>query len=220
MIVVGISGKARAGKDTLAQYLSSHYDSYTIALADPIKRMALHLGATADQLWGPSGRETPIPYKTPEGQDIAVRLCLTALGTEVGRLLSPNLWLDICAATIELLKAEVPHGLTHAYSHEKGVVLNAFARKTLDMVIIPDLRFENEMRYVRERLGGVIFRITRSDVTTRDDLQKHSSETEQDGVPDTFFDRVLRNDGTMEQFASNVGEPALETIRAFARKNT
>ena len=76
------------------------------------------------------------------------------------------------------------------------------------------------MRYVRERLGGVIFRITRSDVTTRDDLQKHSSETEQDGVPDTFFDRVLRNDGTMEQFASNVGEPALETIRAFARKNT
>ena len=38
-MIIGITGKAGAGKDTVADYLISHEGFKKIALADPIKRL-------------------------------------------------------------------------------------------------------------------------------------------------------------------------------------
>lgn len=40
MEFVGLAGKARIGKDTVAQYLQSHYQFETYAFADPVKQAA------------------------------------------------------------------------------------------------------------------------------------------------------------------------------------
>jgi hypothetical protein len=57
-----IAGKAGSGKDTVGAHLRVRYDAVTIALADPMKRLAqLLFSFTEEQLWGPSEcRNTPV----------------------------------------------------------------------------------------------------------------------------------------------------------------
>lgn len=55
MKLVGISGQAGSGKDTVADYLVSEYGYVKVSLADPIKRFGREVfGFTDTQLWGPS----------------------------------------------------------------------------------------------------------------------------------------------------------------------
>src|SRR5579872_215356 len=63
MLIVGISGKAKSGKDTAADFLVKNSAFVKIAFADPIKRMAAiaYPKMTREHLWGPSEmRNIPI----------------------------------------------------------------------------------------------------------------------------------------------------------------
>lgn len=52
MLVIGISGKAHSGKDTLANILVSNYGFVSIAFADKLKRMVRkHYGFKTEELW-------------------------------------------------------------------------------------------------------------------------------------------------------------------------
>ena len=53
--IIGISGKAGSGKDTVAEYLVEKHGYMKISFADPLKRFAASVfGYNAQQLWGPS----------------------------------------------------------------------------------------------------------------------------------------------------------------------
>jgi len=53
--LIGISGQAKAGKDTTADYLVSEYGFVKFSLADHIKRFgSIVFDFTEEQLWGPS----------------------------------------------------------------------------------------------------------------------------------------------------------------------
>jgi len=53
--IIGVSGRAGSGKDTVAEHLIAEYGFVRIALADPIKRFGYHVFLfTEKQLWGPS----------------------------------------------------------------------------------------------------------------------------------------------------------------------
>jgi hypothetical protein len=55
MKIVGISGQASSGKDTVAQRLVENHGYVQMAMADPIKRFGKEVfGFTDTQLWGPS----------------------------------------------------------------------------------------------------------------------------------------------------------------------
>ncbi len=60
-MIIGISGKANSGKDTVADYLVSQYKFTKVALADPLKRFLMEIfDFSEEQLWGPSEkREEP-----------------------------------------------------------------------------------------------------------------------------------------------------------------
>jgi hypothetical protein len=120
--LIGITGPARAGKDTFSVYLDQalwvkekHFS--VMALATPLKKMLSGgLGLTFDQLHG-KDKETVDPRygKTP-------RQLMQTLGTEWGRNMVHNdIWLNIAAN----------HGQFDT--------------------IITDIRYENEAAYVRER---------------------------------------------------------------------
>ena len=42
--IIGIAGKARSGKDTIAQYLIEHLHYMRVGMADPIKRFMVDGG--------------------------------------------------------------------------------------------------------------------------------------------------------------------------------
>jgi hypothetical protein len=128
MFIIGISGKAKSGKDTAADFLVKNSGFVKVAFADPIKRMTAiaYPKMTNEHLWGPSEmRNIPIKdYPRPHGPWVEVgggrrcaccnvpfdfnddsvcyltaRFALQTLGTEWGRVCYPNTWVDIAIDT-------------------------------------------------------------------------------------------------------------------------
>lgn len=59
--IVGVSGQAGSGKDTVANYLCEEYGFVKVALADPIKRFGYYVfHFSYDQLWGPSNQRNAV----------------------------------------------------------------------------------------------------------------------------------------------------------------
>ena len=67
-------------------------------------------------------------------------------------------------------------------------------------MVIPDCRFVNEFEAIKAA-GGKLVRIKRTLAGLAGAAGKHVSETEQDSVPDSMFDVVICNSGTLEDLA-------------------
>ena len=86
--LIGITGKARAGKDTLAHSIIAHHGGYRYGFADPIKQMLKAVGIDFGQPFWQMHKETPIPQL-----GVSPRYMMQTLGTEWGReMIHPSLW--------------------------------------------------------------------------------------------------------------------------------
>lgn len=113
--------------------------------------------------------------KNPEGSYYTIRQLLQKFGTEVGRSISPNLWVD---SLINNYKTCLTEGLTKNW-------------------IVTDVRFKNEANAIREN-GGILIRLNRN--TGFNDT--HISETALDDYKD--FDLVIDNNGTIDELIDKV----------------
>lgn len=167
MEVIGITGRKRHGKDTVARELVLH--GFTVLrFADPLKAMlrafygahGLDVIEIERRIEGDL-KEVPCIYlngRTP-------RYAMQTLGTEWGRdLMDKNLWTDS-------LKRR-------AAQHEK--------------VAVPDMRFNNEADAIAE-LGGKRMRVEARERVGITDQSNHSSETAIDALP---VEVELSNNGT------------------------
>ena len=171
-ILIGLAGRARVGKDTVARYLAAHLTLISYAFADPLKQaLAGMFHLTAAQLDG-SEKEQPLAWlgKSP-------RELMQLLGTEWGRdLVHPQLWLLLAEQNLQLLA-----------EHDQA----------MEGVVIRDVRFDNEADWVRSK-GGVILHITRPDAI---EVATHTSESGvthrpgdlslvNDGTLDQLYDEI------------------------------
>lgn len=88
MILVGITGRAGAGKDTIADYLVRERGFIKLSFAGPLKAMLAAAGMPepADR----AAKEQPVP-----GFDFTWREAAQKLGTEWGRALDPEIWTKV-----------------------------------------------------------------------------------------------------------------------------
>lgn len=125
-LLIGIAGRARTGKNTLANFIQAQHNGYyQYAFAGPIRAMLkAGLGIDMDGSWGDTKeQEIPLLGKSP-------RQLMQTLGTEWGRqLVHPDLWVL----------------LAHQLLMRRGPGM-----------IITDLRFENEAAWVRRNRGVVL----------------------------------------------------------------
>lgn len=147
-LLIGLTGLAGSGKDTVREMLEQDHDFDGIAFADPIRDM---LGALLDSMevsraWMVARdlKEQDIPQL-----GVSYRKMAQALGTEWGRALNSNMWLDIAAAKI---------GVCGQYGNPG--------------VVISDVRFANEADWIKSQ-GGVIWKILRPGV---EPVREHVSE--------------------------------------------
>lgn len=165
-MIIGITGPARSGKDTVADYIIKQIYGYTKAsFADPMKDMLLTgLCLTNDQLYGDEKELIDHRYKQ------SPRYLMQTLGTEWGRkLIHPDIWVQAMATRIK------------------------------PQTVIPDVRFENEAKFVRER--GILIHVTDRHIDTK--IIQHSSE---DGVLPIHNDYMIKNNGTLEELYTTINE--------------
>ena len=170
--IVGFTGPAGVGKDAAAGMLIHELRAMSItaagvAFATPIKDMAAALlraaGASVSDIEACKRDRDARPLP---GVDITMRRILQTLGTEWGReLVDEELWIKVLLSRVDRLP---------------------FA----DVVVVPDVRFENEARALKER-GGMIVRVER-DV---EPVEAHASETP---LPEELVDVVVDNSGSLD----------------------
>lgn len=113
--------------------------------------------------------------KDAEGNYYTIRQLLQKFGTEVGRSISPNLWVD--ALMNDYIEAK-----SEGYEEDW---------------IVTDVRFKNEAEAIREN-GGILIRLNRN--TGFND--QHSSETALDDYKN--FDLIIDNNGTLDELIDKV----------------
>lgn len=147
-LLIGLTGYAGSGKDTVREILESHHDLDGLAFADSIREMLAALfdscGVKTEWMTDRELKEKEIP-----GLGASYRQLAQELGTAWGRNIHPDFWLKIAASKIAMYR---DHG-------SLGVVIS-------------DCRFPNEAAWVKAQ-GGVIWRIIRPGV---EPVRAHASE--------------------------------------------
>lgn len=176
MKIIGITGPARSGKDTLAGEILRLADNGTrMSFAAPIRSfIAGLLDVTVSELEDGFIKESPqadFGGKSP-------RQMMQTLGTEWGReLIDQNLWITVARRKLQ--------GLAAVHRSVRP-----------DVVVFSDVRFENEAAMIRSA-GGTIIHLSRRDAVP---VNSHVSEA---GVLRAVEDRAIQNDGTIDSLRSN-----------------
>lgn len=146
MNIIGLSGPAGSGKDTVAGMIIERRVGWcTLSFAEPMKRMLVAGGfLTQEQIEDRWFKETPLSF-----HGCSPRHLMQTLGTEWGRkLIAPDIW-------VRLLNEQV----------------STLAENGVSGVVITDVRFENEATYIRSHGGRVVH--VRRDTARKD---RHESE--------------------------------------------
>lgn len=202
-MIIGISGYAGVGKDSFSNYLVSNHNFVKIAFADKIKRILMDLyDLSYQQLWGESKNRGSydLRYKIPNSNDyLTARLGSQAFG-DCGRSLYQDTWVDY---TLKDVKRLHDHYFWD-YEDCQGAFKNYFnfGRKN---VVVSDCRYLNEMNRIRE-MGGILIRIKKTVVPLKGKTGKHSSEVNQIKVLDNYFDKVILNDGNLEDLYKKIDD--------------
>jgi len=197
-MIIGVSGFAGSGKDTVADGICKNPLFIKLALADGIKRICKDVfDWSYDDLWGPSAmRSIPDERYPREGGHLTPRYALQKLGTEWGRDCYEHIWVEYALRLSR--KLLTIHG--YRYSPTQGLVSTG-PSTPLKGVVIPDCRFKNEFTLMRAA-GAKLVRVKRKGLDKPP--WDHPSETEQTEVPDDYFDYVFQNDGTLEDVPAKI----------------
>lgn len=194
-MLIGLSGVAGSGKDTCADLLVRNHRFVKVALADEIKRTAQRwFGFTDQQLWGSSEKRNE--PDTRYSSKLTPRYVLQVLGTEVGRHIYPDLWIDYTMRIVQ----KIQEGC-YAYDARSGLRFMTPVEGVMEPntnVVIPDVRWPsgNEGKAIR-KAGGKLVRVVRPDAGLQGTLANHASEAGQADVPNSAFDIVIHNAGSL-----------------------
>lgn len=169
-MIIGLSGYAQSGKDTVANILVEKYGYKRIAFADPIRNLLHEMDPLIPKGYGNS----VINYRLQDMVDTygwdkvkvdfpEVRRLLQDLGVGARKLFGDTFWI------YQALSDVAPQ----------------------DKVVVSDVRFVNEADWIKD-FTGQIWRVKRVGTTA---VNEHVSESEMDGYP---VDQIFVNNGTVE----------------------
>lgn len=167
-MIIGLSGFARAGKDTVADYLVAKHGFVKLSFATPMREALYRLNpfiTVADMQRVPLATAVDgLGWENLKADSPDIRPLMQRLGTEVGRqMFGEDFWVDLA--------------VKEAAKHDK--------------IVFADTRFKNEANAIRSG-GGSVWRINRPEFEAAND---HISEHDLD---DYDFDTVINNNLDLE----------------------
>lgn len=202
MYKIAISGKANSGKNTTASIIleelsmsdNKQIRHETMAFADPIKEIILTMfpSARREFLYGESAfRSEKIPgAKNKSGGDLTYRQALIDIGT-MAREYNSSIWVECFDKRVKDIEAR---DTTLPESLRTG------------MIIISDLRFQEEMDYLRNN-NYFLIKINRKNHSIIND----KSETEQEKFSN--FDFIIDNNGTLTDLRDQIKDKMIPLLK-------
>lgn len=208
MKLIGLTGHAGNGKDTVAEMIEGRRFSF----AEPLKLFCkATFDFTDEQVFGPSEcRNRPDPrYTREDGAPLTPRHALQTLGTEWGRACYPDVWADLGVRRATQWLSEE----SDTVSVIKGKLV--FSKcKPVRVAILTDCRFINEAKAIRAA-GGEVWRIIRPGHVLPPEIANHPSETEQDSPEmDALVTEEVVNGGTLADLKATVDEYIARFVQA------
>lgn len=172
-MIIGLSGYAQAGKDTVAEYLVREKGFVRTAFADPIRSFLYETNPEVKTVYAHHPMELKILVDTV-GWDLAkqeyeVRRLLQSSGMGARKIFGANFWVEQAFKAMDTHSAQV--------WEEDGTEVNW---------VITDVRFQNEANFLRSR-GGQLWRVERAGIKA---VNNHISEHDLDGWE---FDAYVHN---------------------------
>ena len=182
-VLIGVHGKPRSGKDTLATHLVEKYKLLRYGPSMPVKV------ATAAMF------DIPIEYlyddKMKDAFDAFWQMSYREMAQKVGKESIRDIFVeDFWMRHTEKMWIEVQKGLPI-------IDILAEAHNTYNGMILADIRYANEVTWVKDR-GGIVIFVTRENRGYVANEQ-HAAEK---GLDLALADIIVPNNGTIEQLYS------------------
>jgi hypothetical protein len=169
MIIIGIAGKARSGKDTTAQYLRDTPQFEPMSFAAPIKHAIQQMFNLNERHMNGDLKEVKLPFINKSPREL-----FQTLGTEWGReLIHPELWLHVASITVQQLQQTYLAQGTN-----------------LPGIVFSDIRFNNEAAWIRKQGGRIIHLL-------RDDAPQVAEHCSENGVTHFKGDYLIHNNSSL-----------------------
>lgn len=175
-MIIGLSGYAQTGKDTIADYLIKNYGFTRVSFADPIRKALYKLNPSIrlGESYGASLAHAvdTMGWETLKSLSPDARKLLQRLGTEVGRsMFGDSFWVDMA--------------MEKARSHDK--------------VVFTDVRYPNELQAILDA-SGTVWRVVKNNVGA---VNRHASETALDHYQ---FQHIIFNNDTIESLYESIDD--------------
>ncbi len=160
-MLLALTGSMGSGKTTVVNIIRSYRPNLQVV------KIAQPLYDIQDYVY------SRIKRPLTEAKD---RRLLQYLGTEWGREIDSNLWINLWKEEVERIQATDPYTL----------------------IIADDLRFDNEAQVIKE-MGGVLVKVDASTRARADRINLiNTSHKSENGVDFKYIDFLIENSGSME----------------------
>jgi hypothetical protein len=171
-MIIGLAGKAGSGKDLFAELIKKRLTSVeNLAFAKPIKDAAKILFNFTDDQL----------YNYIKKEEI------------------DPIWDKSPRQIFQLLG-----GMLRKDVHENFFIMNIKQKiesSNANVIVITDVRFINELEFIRS-IGGKIIKILRPNAITTE----HCDDISEQGISNELADVIIINDGTIEEFEDKIME--------------
>lgn len=187
--LIGIHGKAHTGKDTVAKHLIEKYNLLRYGPSVPVKNTtAAMFDIPREWLDDEKMKEHYVEF-----WGMTVRQMAQKVGKESSRDVFGN---DIWMRHVEKKLIDIKH---NPYSIKE---LNVFQPKRYNGIVLADIRYESEVKWIKNNGGDVIF-VRRDNTSPINGYEGHDGEK---GLPDDLADILLYNNGTIEELYKSLND--------------
>lgn len=180
--IIGLTGRARSGKDTCANFIeefSEQTDSKVLRLyfSKVLKDACKVLFNLTDEHLHTDKKEEILDNWKLNGEEVSTRKLLQWLGTDI-------------------LRNNIDQDFFKKHMFEK---IQKGIQENYDFILITDVRFDNEAELITS-LGGKIYHIERPNQTKIE----HSDHASEKGIKDELIHEKIINDSSLEDFKEKV----------------
>jgi hypothetical protein len=188
-MIIGIHGAKQTGKDTAANHLISNFAFERLAWADKVKEA---LAVIFDL-------DLQIFHGTDEEKNQTTWIRWSDLDDEMGALQSLGKFMHKDFITYRELMQLFGTDVMRAWMPKIWVMTAMRNLNPKQDYVVSDVRFFNEASAIKRHENGWLIKIKRPG----NEPSEHASERE---LPDGMFDRMIVNDGTVEDYKKTLEE--------------